>query len=131
MAKQYRHPYNRAAQQSRFIRPPLADWIVNQRGPEASYRYWEKLYWATPPWLTDKQYEAMKEFIKNCPAGYEVDHIVPLKSNLVCGLNVPWNLQYLKRELNQAKSNHTWPDSPHEHEDLFEGFEPWQMRLIG
>ncbi len=44
--------------------------------------------------------------------GMEVDHIVPLKNELVCGLHVWHNLQLLDRNLNRAKRNHSWPDMP-------------------
>lgn len=36
---------------------------------------------------------------------YEVDHIIPIKGEDICGLHVPWNLQVLPRDLNRAKRN--------------------------
>lgn len=44
--------------------------------------------------------------------GLEVDHIVPIKSNLVCGLHCLDNFQLLTREQNASKGNRFWPDMP-------------------
>lgn len=42
---------------------------------------------------------------KECPPDKEVDHIIPLKHDKVCGLHVPWNMQYLTRQENAKKGN--------------------------
>jgi 5-methylcytosine-specific restriction endonuclease McrA len=67
---------------------------------------------ATPRWLTNKQKLEMRELYRiartmtqTTGEPYVVDHIVPLRSNAVCGLHVPWNLRVITREENLRKSN--------------------------
>lgn len=49
--------------------------------------------------------EKIKEIYRNCPEGMHVDHIIPLKGELVSGLHVAENLQYLSPEENMKKGN--------------------------
>lgn len=55
-----------------------------------------------PNWVNK---EELKNIYLNCPKGFEVDHIIPIKNNWVTGLHVPWNLQYLKNRDNNSKKN--------------------------
>jgi 5-methylcytosine-specific restriction endonuclease McrA len=67
---------------------------------------------ASPPWLTTKQkaeirslYQIAITMTKVTGEQYVVDHIWPLRSDVVCGLHVPWNLQVITQRENLAKSN--------------------------
>ncbi|MBV8656592.1 MAG: hypothetical protein JO142_02090 [Burkholderiales bacterium] len=43
-----------------------------------------------------------------------VDHIVPLRNAMVCGLHVAANLRVIHWRENAVKGNHTWPEMPFE-----------------
>jgi hypothetical protein len=67
---------------------------------------------ATPKWLSRKQrseirqiYQIAITMTQTTGEQYVVDHIVPLRSDHVCGLHVPWNLRVITQEENLKKSN--------------------------
>ena len=89
-----------------------------------SVMYYRALFQAWPDWCAnDPEFACIYKYAETLRAcGYDahVDHIVPIKSNIVCGLHVPWNLTVIFSGHNLTKSNHIWPDHPFENGDLFE-----------
>jgi 5-methylcytosine-specific restriction endonuclease McrA len=66
---------------------------------EAWQRYDARKRYQTP---ADEDISALQEFYKNCPEGYEVDHIIPLSKGGAHSLS---NLQYLTITENRRKGN--------------------------
>lgn len=60
----------------------------------------------TPAWA---DLSAIVGFYKNCPKGFHVDHIYPLRGRFVSGLHVLENLQYLPAVENMRKNNRYLP----------------------
>lgn len=56
----------------------------------------------TPGW---SEFSEIEDFYAKCPIGHHVDHEIPLRGELVSGLHVLSNLQYLKADENLSKSN--------------------------
>ena len=69
------------------------------RKNEAWARYMAKRKNQTP---VNADLKAMQDFYAQCPAGHEVDHIIPLSKG---GLHTLENLQYLTISENRKKSN--------------------------
>ena len=71
---------------------------------------------ATPTWADSRfialWYKGARIMTQLVGRPYHVDHVVPLKSKLVCGLHVPANMQILSKPENIKKSNRYWPDMP-------------------
>jgi len=68
---------------------------------------------ATPAWADKEHIGSLYHIASiNREAGYDlhVDHIVPLQSDLVCGLHCEANLQLLPASVNISKGNRYWPD---------------------
>lgn len=90
-------------------------WKLKKRSKSCSHKARERVARrrarkinATPKWVDRKE---LLTIYKRVPEGMQVDHIIPLANNLVCGLHVPWNLQYLSLEDNASKGNKFSPYS--------------------
>jgi 5-methylcytosine-specific restriction endonuclease McrA len=124
IAKQAKREYyekNRAAIIARAQTRPLSEKRKYQKAWKDRNQLWvradtkarrRKHRIATPKWLTRRQkseirqlYQIAMTMTKTTGEQYVVDHIVPLRSEFVCGLHVPWNLRVITREENLAKSN--------------------------
>lgn len=81
------------------VRPRVPKDQIRKRKREAWMRYHARKKYNTP---VGEDISKIKEFYKNCPEGYEVDHIIPLSKGGTHSLD---NLQYLTIQENRKKSN--------------------------
>lgn len=70
----------------------------------------------TPAWIDEKavkQYYLLADFLSSeLGAEFNVDHVVPLQSDIACGLHWEGNLSLMLGGLNKAKGNRFWPNMP-------------------
>lgn len=124
--------------------PPWLDLyrdLSHSKDPERLRRsidYFLQMKQAQPRWLTKSQRQKFHAIYRKMRAlrargqNVNVDHIVPLRSDLVCGLHVWWNLEIIDAGANFRKGNRWWPGHPFENGELFKDKkpEPHQLRLF-
>lgn len=94
-----------------LIRQRDSDWAKKNRGAKNHWGVLLRLRKTNrvPKWANlseiRKVYENAAEMIKSTGIEYHVDHIIPLNSDVVCGLHVPWNLQIITKSENCSKKN--------------------------
>lgn len=79
-------------------------WATDPNNPARLHYRRKDVKHRTPSWVSK---QALLAIYAKCPKDMEVDHIIPLKGKIdgrpVCGLHVPWNLQYLSKLENRKK----------------------------
>jgi len=113
IAWQRAHPVNRA-----YKRKRLAEFRKRNPGYNTSYANDHKAakrtnvpFWAIP-FFMQEAYRLARLRTKVTGFKWEVDHIVPLRSPMVCGLHCESNLRVIPKSQNCSKGNHIWPDMP-------------------
>jgi len=93
-------------------------WKISNRGAvnaSTAQRFAAKLH-ATPSWANRffiaEAYDLAARRSAMLDFPWQVDHMVPLRSPLVCGLHVEHNLRVIPGVMNLAKGNRHWPDMP-------------------
>lgn len=83
---------------------------VKSRVRAYSKAFSRRLRVCCPKWQSRAE---ITEFYKKAKkTGLEVDHIIPIRSDLACGLHCIDNFQLLTRSENASKGNRYWPDMP-------------------
>lgn len=82
----------------------LAKFVARREAKELACPSWANLK------VIQNLYIMAREMTEQTGIAYEVDHIVPLKSNLVCGLHVENNLRIITRDENRRKRNNLSED---------------------
>lgn len=89
-------------------------WYENNKEKSFAYsaKYRASKSNACPAWLDENMSKEIESFYQKAHkisaetgVAQEVDHIVPLRGEIVCGLHVPWNLQVITQFENRSKRN--------------------------
>lgn len=93
------------------VRASKREWMRANRGyARALCAKWNAAkYKACPGWVDTNAiiaiYKEAVRLTRDTGTSYDVDHVVPLQGQSVCGLHVPWNMQILTHSENARKGN--------------------------
>lgn len=106
--KERRLEANAYRRRKRYLEDP--DYRAKIMSEAASRRSKKRL--AQPDWLDQKDldkieqvYKKSVELSESTGTPHDVDHIIPLIGENVCGLHVPWNLEVSTASENRSKGN--------------------------
>ena len=103
--------YERRIANSPEYRNRKKKWREENRGLRAAYNAKRRAAErnATPCWVDSKEIESKyveaRRRTKVSGIQYDVDHIIPLNSPIVCGLHVEYNLRVITATANNRKGN--------------------------
>lgn len=99
---------NWAAKNSKKTSAYVAKWRASNPAKKRAERAKERAKQAMPKWVDSisivKIYAEMVDLRKK-GLDVHVDHIIPLNTDTVCGLHVPWNLRIVNASENRRKHN--------------------------
>lgn len=107
-----------AAANASKVKSYKKQWKTNNPEKLREYTFFRSTYrkTATPEWCDRVAmlalYHEARRLTRETGVEYHVDHIVPLKSQRVCGLHCEQNMQILPAFDNLSKLNSYWPDMP-------------------
>ena len=102
--KEYTNLRKKKYRKSELGKKIIKEYRLNNKGKIKAYNAAYKAF-KINALLKTTDLEMIKQIYKNCPDGQHVDHIYPLRSDWVCGLHTPLNLQYLSPSENSIKGN--------------------------
>lgn len=86
---------------------------MDEPGYRRAYTLWgttKKRGTKIPPWVSITDFVPICRRAEKKGPEYVLDHIIPIRHPLVCGLHVPANLRVVLRATNQKKGNTFDPD---------------------
>lgn len=103
------HRYANQSLRARLLVGFVPSWLQSH----SRRQYITSAVLASPPYISPSSFKSLVERRDTLTAKtgvpHVLDHIVPLNHPLVCGLNVPWNIQVIPKRTNALKSNY-WFD---------------------